>query len=144
MFWVYSALIAAFFNALMDFFVKVSSGKIHNALGGAILTITAAFTMIGVSLFYRSKGEVLSVTWQGAVASMFAGVSVGIATLFIYRMFDSHADLSVAIPFLRICIVLFSVVLGALVLKEHLDLRSVVGIIIALFGLFLILSPVNK
>lgn len=144
MVWVYSALIAAFFNALMDFFVKVSSGKIHNALGGVILTGTAALTMAGISLFYRSKGEVLNITWQGGIASMLARVSVGIATLFIYRMFDSHANLSIAIPFLRICIILFSVALGVLVLKEHLGLRSVAGIVIALFGLFLILSPVNK
>lgn len=144
MLWIYSALIAALFNALMDFFVKLSSGKIHNALGGAILTTTAAITMVAVSIFYRSKGEVLNISWLGAATSVLAGVSVGIATLFIYRMFDSQANLSIAIPFLRICIVLFSVGLGVVVLKENLGLRSVVGIIVSLFGLFLVLSPTAR
>lgn len=142
--WVYSALIAALFNALMDFFVKLSSGKIHNALGGTILTTTAAVTMVTISLYYKSKGEALNISWLGAATSVLAGVSVGIATLFIYRMFDSHANLSIAIPFLRICIILFSVLLGVVVLNEHLGLRSIAGIIISLFGLFLILSPTAK
>lgn len=141
MIWVYSALIAALFNALMDFFVKLSSGKIHNALGGTILTATAALTVFGISMYYRAKGETLNITWQGFITSVLAGASVGIATFFIYRMFDSHANLSIAIPFLRICIILFSVILGVVVLKENLGIKSVVGILVSLLGLFLILSP---
>src|SRR3990167_1712965 len=106
--WFYLAFVAAFFNALMDLFVKISSGKINSTLGGTVLTFTAALTMLGVFIYYKSRGEVMNTSWIGISFSVLAGISVGIATFFIFKMFDTNANLSLAIPFMRICVIVFS------------------------------------
>lgn len=142
--WFYSALIAAFLNALMDFFVKISSGKIQNALGGTLLTSAAAITMFGITLYSKNKGEAMNITWSGAVFSISAGLSVGVATFFIYKMFDNNTNLSIAIPFLRVCIILFSILFGILFLRENISLKLALGVTLSLIGLYFILSPSLK
>lgn len=138
--WLIFTIVAALLNALMDIFIKLSSGKISSSLGGAILTFSASIVMMVAfvyELLSKNKTEISSL---GVVYSVLAGLSVGIATWCIFKMFSMGANISVAIPVLRIGIILITTLFGIFVLKESFSFKLIIGFALSLTGLFLIVS----
>ncbi len=138
--WLGYALIAAVLNSLMDFFVKLSSNKISDSLGGVLLTAAAAVTMLFPVLISKYRGEAMLVTREGVFFTLLAGVSVGLATFFIFKMFSTRVELSVAIPTLRVAIILCAMILGILFFHEKMSLRLFFGVLCALSGVYLIIT----
>lgn len=140
--WLLYAVLAAVLNALMDFFVKLSSNKIDTALGGVLLTACATIVMVLPVVFSKVKGEPLLVTREGALYSIAAGIAVGLATFFIFKMFATRVELSIAIPTLRIGIIVCATLLGVFFLGEKVSARLLFGMMLSLVGVyFVVTSP---
>lgn len=138
--WLFFALLAALLNALMDFFVKLSSNKISDAVGGALLCACATVVMAIPVLYSKFRGESLLITRDGVLYSALAGISVGLATFFIFKMFSTRVDLSLAVPTLRVGIILFATILGVVLLHEKMSIRLIIGMLLALSGIYVVVT----
>lgn len=140
MLWLIFALISATLNALMDFFVKLSSNKINDGLGGVLLTASATVAMLIPVIVGKMRGEELLITKQGAFFSILAGLSVGMATFFIFKMFSTRVEMSVAVPTMRIAIIVVATLLGIFFFHEKISARLLIGFLCALSGVYLIIT----
>lgn len=137
--WLYWALIAAFFGGLTDIFFKLVNGKINNSLSGVIINACSVLPVIIFALYSKLGGQTLNSSKIGIIYSVLAGLSIGFITLSSFKMFnDPNADLSLAIPVMRITIILIAIVFGILFLKESINLKFIVGLILSLVGLYLV------
>jgi len=48
--WLVFTLLSSFFNSLMDFFTKLSSGKIHDGVGATLICIFATIPTLVYTL----------------------------------------------------------------------------------------------
>ena len=138
--WWLLALLSAFFNALFDFFTKLSSGKIHNGIGATILCFFAVIPTLIYTLITRSSGQKLNFSKEGLIFSILAGLMVGISTIFTLKMFNSGVNLSIGVPVFRISIIIIACLLGTILLKEVLTWRMVVGIFLSFVGIYLVVT----
>lgn len=139
--WLVFALLTIFFYAWFDFFVKLSSDKIHAGLGGFLINLLSTIVLLFFLLISKFKGEnIFQVKSSGILYSIVAGVFIGFATISLIKMFATGVNLSVGIPFARIGMVLLASLLGILILKETISLRYFVGFILSLVGLYLLIT----
>lgn len=138
--WLIFTLLSAFFNSLMDLFTKLSSGKIHDGAGATLICLFAAIpTMIYLTIS-KFNGQNINISREGVFYSAFAGLTVGIATIFALKMFATGVNLSTAVPVLRISMIVIACFLGMTLLKETLSWKLVIGLLVSFLGLYLIVS----
>ena len=138
--WLVFTLLSAFFNSLMDLFTKLSSGKIHEGVGATLICFFAAVPTLMYVTFCKFDGREINISKDGVFFSALAGLTVGIATIFALKMFATGVNLSVAIPILRISMILIATFLGLLVFKERMNWKSVFGLILSFLGIYLIIN----
>ncbi len=137
--WLVWAVITAFFYGLFDFFVKKTSGKVEDGLAAFIINTISALVLLVYILFAKYKGFKLFATQQGLMFAVIAGIFIGIASMTFIKVFSSGSSLSVGVTIVRVGMIIIGITLGVLVLQEKLDIRQIVGAIMALIGLGLIL-----
>ncbi len=139
--WLTFALLTIFFYSLFDFLVKLSSSRIHGGLSAFIMNIVSAVVVLIYLIFLAFKGEkVIDIKQNGLLFSTLAGVAIGLASIFFIRMFATGTNLSIGVPLVRIGIVLLASVLGVFLLKETVSLKYFLGFILALMGLYLLIT----
>lgn len=139
--WLVCALGAIILNSLMDFFVKLSSDKIHSGFGAFIIDFVSTITVLIFLIFSKIKGDsVFQVKPGGILYSVLAGISIGLASIFFLKMFALGTNLSVGVPIVRVGIILFASLLGIFVLKESVNLKYFLGFCLSLLGLYLLIT----
>lgn len=139
--WVFWALLAAAFNGLADIFFKLVNGKIHNGLSGVIINVCSIIPALVYTLYVKSQGLPIPLSREGIVYSILAGLSVGLITLPMFKMFNQPgADLSMAVPVMRIAVVISAVIFGIIIFRDSINLKLIVGLLISLVGLFIVVT----
>ena len=139
--WIIFAVLTILSYALFDFFIKLSSERIHAGLGGLIINSVSALVLLVFVVFLRFKGEVVTTVRPGGVFySLIAGILIGLATIFFMKMFATGVNLSIGIPFVRIGIVLLASLLGVFLLKEGVTARYLIGFLLSLLGLYFLIA----
>lgn len=138
--WLVFALLSAFFNSLMDLFTKYSSGKIHNGAGSALICFFALLATAFYTLISKFSGQEITVSKEGILFSALAGLTVGIATIFAFKMFATGVNLSIAVPVLRISMILIACFIGITLLREAINWKLIIGLLFSFLGLYLIVS----
>lgn len=141
--WLTFTLLSAFFNSLMDLFTKLSSGKIHNGAGASLICIFAAIPTLIYFLASKLSGQEINISKEGVFFSATAGLTVGIATIFALKMFSTGVSLSLAVPALRISMIIIACIFGVILLKESISWKLIIGLMFSFVGLFLISSTKN-
>lgn len=136
--WLIFTLFSAFFNSLMDLFSKLSSGKIHNGAGATLICLFAAIPTLIYLLVSKLSGQEINTSKEGILFSAAAGLTVGVATIFALKMFSTGISLSIAVPVLRISMIIIASVFGVILLKEAVSWKLIAGLILSFIGLFLI------
>lgn len=77
---------------------------------------------------------------NGLLFSILAGIMVGLASIFFTKLFAIGTNLSIGVPIVRIGMVVFASILGVLLLKEGINVKYVVGVLLSLTGLFLVIT----
>ena len=67
------AIITAASYGLYNFFIKLSSGHIHQIVGAVILQVVAALLGLGILLYLYLKGEAFLVTQKGIQNAIWGG-----------------------------------------------------------------------
>jgi uncharacterized membrane protein len=134
------ALGCALSLASADFFLKVSVGRIDRSAGTLVYAATATLVAIGWVVSTRLRGIPLGVTPSGVLTSALVGVSFMLVVAFLSGLFAAGANLSVAVPVVRLTGIVLASVLGIVVLGEPLTWRLGLGAVLTLTGLSFIIS----
>ena len=141
--WFYYAVGAAVLYGAHQIF-KLASDKISDGLGGFVVEATAALTILLYLAWLRFGG-----TWNqtstapGVFWSVLTGVCVGVGTILFFLLFQKGGPLS-AVPMILAGGAALMAVAGIMFFKEPASALRLLGIALALAGLFLLRSPAGK
>lgn len=134
------ALGCALSLASADFFLKLSAGRIGRSAGTLIYAATATLVAAGWVASTRLRGLPLGLTPAGVLTSALVGVSFMLVVAFLSSLFAAGANLSVAVPVVRLTGIVIAAVLGIAVLGEPLTWRLGLGALLTLAGVYFIVS----
>jgi transporter family protein len=142
--WLWYAIGAAVLYGLHQIFTKLASERISDGLGGFVVEATAALTILLYLAWLRFGG-----TWNqtssapGVFWSVLTGICVGVGTIFFFVLFQKGGPLS-AVPMILAGGAAIMAVAGIAFFKEPASLMRLLGIALALAGLFLLRAPAAK
>src|SRR2546429_1191539 len=142
--WFFYAVWAAVLYGLHQIFTKLAADRISDGLGGFVVEGSAALTILLYLAWLRFGG-----TWNqtssapGVFWSVLTGICVGIGTIFFFVLFQKGGPLS-AVPMILAGGAAIMAVAGILFFKEQASFARIMGIALALLGLFLLRSPAHN
>ncbi len=137
--WIVYAILTILTYASFDFFVKKTSGKGDDYFVTLIINIVSVLPALAMVLLTKFSGKNIEIQKEGLISATFAGIFVGLTSIFFIKMFVSGVNLSVGVPLVRVGMIIISILLGVLLLKETLNLKQTLGIVLALIGMFLLI-----
>jgi bacterial/archaeal transporter family protein len=142
--WFFYAIGAAVLYGAHQIFTKMASERISDGLGGFVVEATAALTIL-LYLIWLRLGHKWNQTSTGAGVfySVLTGICVGVGTIFFFLLFQNGGPLS-AVPMILAGGAAIMAIAGILFFKEQASLARVIGITLALVGLFLLRAPGQK
>ena len=138
--WMFYAATAAAALAAADVFVKLAAGKLPNSLG-TLLYGTVAFG-VGLTWFLadRARGGLEHESVAGVVYALGVGVAFSAVTVALYGAFSAGAPLSVTSPLVRLSGLIAASLFGLLIWNEPFTPRYVLGLSLAIAGVYLIVT----
>ncbi|MFO1511953.1 MAG: EamA family transporter [Verrucomicrobiota bacterium] len=139
--WFLYAIGAAVLYGLHQVFTKLAADRISDGLGGFVVEATAALTILIYLGWLRFGG-----TWNqtssapGVWYSVLTGICVGVGTILFFLLFQKGGPLS-AVPMVLAGGAALMAVVGILFFKEPASVTRLLGIVLALVGLFLLRAP---
>lgn len=133
-------MVTAMLLATADFLVKLTAGKISNSV--ALLLFGSATFLISLTwvIWERSQGVSQHAQTSGIVTAVAVGVTFTFVTLGLYTTFGAGAPISLASPFIRLGGLLLASLAGVVLLQEPLNWRYGMGIVLAISGIYLIVT----
>jgi transporter family protein len=136
--WFWYAIWAAVLYGLHQVFTKMASNQIGDGVGGFVVEATAALSILAyLGYLYWSKQWQQQVTGSGVFYSVLTGICVGAGTILFFLLFQKGGPLS-AVPMILAGGAALMAVAGFLMFKEPLSWSRMLGIILAIAGLFLL------
>jgi len=142
--WFFYAIGAAILYGAHQIFTKLASDRISDGLGGFVVEASAAATILIYLAYLRWFG-----TWNqsgsaaGVYYSLLTGICVGVGTIFFFLLFQKGGPLS-SVPMILAGGAAIMAIAGILFFKEPASLSRLLGIVLALAGLFLLRTPAGK
>src|ERR1043165_8640226 len=139
--WFYYAVGAAVLYGLHQIFTKLAADRISDGLGGFVVEATAALTILAYLAWLRfGGGWNQSASAPGVWYSVVTGICVGFGTILFFVLFQKGGPLS-AVPMILAGGAALMAVAGIAFFKEPASALRLLGITLALAGLFLLRSP---
>ena len=142
--WFYYALGAAALYGAHQIFTKLAADRISGGLGGLTVEATAAVTILGYLAWLRFAG-----TWNqtssapGVFYSVLTGICVGAGAILFFLLFQKGGPLS-SVPMILAGGAALMAIAGIFFFKEPASALRLLGIVLALAGLFLLRSPTTS
>jgi len=136
--WFFYAVGAAVLYGAHQIFTKLASERISDGLGGFVVEGSAALTILLYLAWLRFGG-----TWNqtgsasGVFYSVLTGICVGVGTIFFFVLFQKGGPLS-AVPMILAGGAALMAIAGIFFFKEPPSLPRLLGIVLALAGLYLV------
>jgi len=142
--WFWYAIGAAILYGLHQIFTKLASSGISDGLGGFVVEGTAALTIVLylAGLYVRGNWN-QKASVPGIWYSVATGVCVGAGTMLFFLLFQKGGLLS-AVPMVLAGGAAIRAVAGIIFFKEPATWPRLLGVVLALAGLFLLRSPAVK
>src|SRR6266513_3068691 len=136
--WFFYALGAAVLYGAHQIFTKLAADKISDGLGGFVVEATAAMTIL-LYLGWLKFGGTWNQTWSlsGVIYSVLTGICVGAGTVVFFLLFQKVGPLS-AVPMVLAGGAALMAIVGILFFKESASVPRMLGIVLALVGLYLL------
>lgn len=142
--WFFYAVGAAILYGLHQIFTKMASDRISDGLGGLVVEGTAALTILGYLFWLRIGGRWnQTASAPGVWYSALTGICVGVGTLFFFLLFQKGGPLS-SVPMILAGGAALMAMAGLIFFKEPASWSRILGIALAIAGLFLLRSPPVK
>ena len=142
--WFPWAAVAAVLYGAHQIFTKLAADKIGDGLGGFVVEGTAALSILTYLAWLR-LGAHWNQNWSGAGVwySILTGVCVGAGTIAFFLLFQKGGPLS-AVPMVLAGGAALMAIAGIVFFKEPPAWPRMLGIVLALVGLFLLRAPTGK
>jgi transporter family protein len=142
--WFWYAVGAAILYGLHQIFTKMASERISDGWGGFVVEGSAALSiLIYLAWLWLSKRWNQTSSGPGVFYSVLTGICVGAGTILFFLLFQKGGPLS-AVPMILAGGAAIMAVAGILFFKEPATWPRLLGIVLALAGLFLLRSPAGK
>ncbi len=142
--WFLYAVGAAILYGLHQIFTKLASDRISDGLGGFVVEGTAALTILVYLGWLRFGGKWnQTASAPGVWYSVLTGICVGVGTLFFFLLFQKGGPLS-SVPMILAGGAALMAIAGIIFFKEPAAWPRLLGIALAIIGLFLLRSPAGK
>jgi len=139
--WFWYAVGAAVLYGAHQIFTKLAADRISDGLGGFVVEGSAALTILAYLAVLRFGGNWNQISsTPGVLYSVLTGICVGVGTIFFFLLFQKGGPLS-AVPMILAGGAAIMAVAGILFFKEPVSATRLVGIVLALVGLFLLRAP---
>jgi uncharacterized membrane protein len=138
--WIYYAAFTAIALACADFFVKLAAGKLSNSVAVFIYGSCTFLFGLGWVLWQRFQGQPQFAQPAGILAAVAVGLAFSLVTAGLYAAFSAGAPISLASPFIRIVGLVLASLIGLTLLNEPFTWRYAVGMLMALGGVYLIIT----
>lgn len=136
--WFWYAVGAAVLYGAHQIFTKLAADRIGDGLGGFVVEGSAALTILVYLAYLKFFGQ-----WNqtssapGVWYSVLTGICVGIGTIFFFLLFQKGGPLS-SVPMILAGGAAIMAIAGILFFKEPASAMRILGIVLALTGLFLL------
>jgi transporter family protein len=136
--WFWFAVGAAVLYGLHQVFTKLAADRISDGLGGFVVEGSAALTILVYLLYLRlSGGWNQTASAPGVYYSLLTGLCVGVGTIFFFVLFQRGGPLS-AVPMILAGGAAIMAVVGIAFFREPASVPRLLGIVLAVTGLFLL------
>jgi transporter family protein len=136
--WFWYAVGAALLYGLHQIFTKLASEHISDGLGGFVVEASAAITILAYLAFLYFSGRwQQQATASGIGWSVLTGLCVGIGTIFFFLLFQKGGPLS-AVPMILAGGAAIMALAGIFIFKEPASWQRVLGVAMAIGGLYLL------
>ncbi|MCU6761199.1 Putative glucose uptake permease [uncultured Roseburia sp.] len=130
--WLIYALLSAVFAALTSILAKIGIENVESNLGTAIRT-AVVLIMAWLIVFARGKQSgIKNISQKELVFIILSGIATGASWICYYSAIQSGI-VSIVVPVDKLSI-LVSVLFSVLILKEKISKKSVLGLILIIFG----------
>src|SRR5437773_1913935 len=142
--WFWYAVVAAVLYGAHQIFTRMASDHIGDGIGGFVVEAVAALTILAYLTFLYFSGR-----WQqkfsseGFWFSALTGTCVGVGTIVFFLLFQKGGPLS-SVPMVLAGGAALMAIAGIVFFKEPAAWPRLLGILLALVGLFLLRSPAGK
>jgi len=138
--WFWFAVGAAVLYGLHQVFTKLAADRISDGLGGFVVEGSATLTILVYLAYLRfSGGWNQTATAAGVYYSLLTGLCVGVGTIFFFVLFQRGGPLS-AVPMILAGGAAIMAIVGIAFFREPAAMPRLIGIVLALTGLFLLRS----
>lgn len=137
MIWVLYALLSAFFAALTSIFAKIGIENVNSNLATAIRTVVVLIMAWGMVFLTGKQGEIAHIGQRSWLFLILSGCATGLSWMFYYKALQM-GDASKVIPIDKFSVVI-SMLLAFFVLKETIDLKTVLGGLFVTIGTFILI-----
>jgi uncharacterized membrane protein len=142
--WFVYAVGAALLYGLHQVFTKLAAERISDGLGGFVVESSAALTILLYLAYLWMAGRWNQTsTTPGVWYSVLTGLCVGAGTILFFLLFQKGGPLS-AVPMVLAGGAALMALVGILFFREPASWPRLLGIALALAGLFLLRAPAGK
>lgn len=135
--WKYFALLSALFAALTAILAKIGLKGINSNLATAIRTVVILVLAWGIVVFSGEVRDVKNLTRQNLLFLVLSGLATGLSWIFYFRALATGPVSKVA-PIDKLSVAL-TICLSAVILKEPLDGKTILGGLLILAGTFVLI-----
>lgn len=135
--WILYALGAISAVAVSDLFRKLGSNLKDPFLSNLIFQIGSITTAVILYMLFSRKFEN---NGSGLIFALIGGVLISIFTTFSFKALELGPGVSTVIPVIRVGGVLLVAILGVLLFRDRLTWSLILGIFLAVSGVYLIFS----
>lgn len=138
--WFWYAIGAAVLYGMHQIFTRMASEGIGDGLGGFVVEATAAATILAyLAYLYVAGPWDQKASTPGVMYSVLTGLCVGAGTVLFFLLFQKGGPLS-AVPMILAGGAALMAVAGIFFFKESATWQRLLGIALAIAGLFLLRS----
>jgi transporter family protein len=136
--WFWYAVVAAVLYGAHQVFTRLAADRIGDGVGGAVVEGVALLTILAYLVVLWTTGRWdQRVTAAGVTYSAITGVCVGAGTIAFFLLFQRGGPLS-AVPVILAGGAAIMAVAGILFFQESASWQRLLGIVLAIAGLFLL------
>lgn len=135
--WVVYALLSALFAALTAILAKIGIKDVDSNLATAVRTVVIFLFTWGIVLVQGTHKDIGMLSKTAVVFLVLSGLATGLSWLFYFRALQL-GEAAKVVPIDKLSLV-FTVLLAAVILKESLTLKVVLGVLLMVAGSIVII-----
>ena len=132
--WAVYAILSAVFAALTSILAKIGIENINSNLATAIRTVVVLIMAWGIVFITGAQHGVSDISTKSWVFLVLSGLATGLSWLFYYKALQI-GEASKVVPIDKFSVVI-SMVLAFVILKETLDIKTIIGGVLITAGTF--------